>query len=521
MRLAVYLTLCCCAAALQEDKQYWFNAADRELASALKWKLNEGLAKNVIVFIGDGMGPNSVTAARIYKGNGNEQEKLTFDEFPHIGMLKTYCSDKQVPDSASTATALLCGVKTNYRVAGVDANVKRHDCEASLNPKFWTQSILQWAQEAGKDTGFVTTTRVTHATPSALYAHSPERSWECEATMPPEASHCKDIARQLIEDEPGKSIKVIMGGGRQCLVSNSTGTSTDPIDTWACSSEDGRDLIRTWKEDKISRKFVSQVVQTSEELENVDVEKTDYLLGIFANGHLPYEHDRNKGPNGPPSLQNMTSTAIKILQKNPKGYVLVVEGGLIDVAHHRGLARHALNEIKEMDAAVRVAVDSTGVQSDTLIIVTSDHTHTLSISGYPERGASIVGLAGNSKIDKIPYTSLNYATGDMYAFKYTINEKNKVVRQNPLQEDYTSFEYHQQAAILTDEALHGGGDVAVYAIGPMAHLFQSTHEQTYVAHVVGYAAKIGPYSYKNHHNQGACSHMSLLLYVILIIINIF
>ena len=119
--------------------------------------------------------------------------------------------DKQVPDSAGTATAYLTGVKGRYGTVGLDVTAPYNVCRPDLGNKPITDSILKWAQDAGKDTGFVTTTRVTHATPSGLYAHSANRDWECDSQIPIEhryAGYCKDIAQQLIENEPGKNIKV-------------------------------------------------------------------------------------------------------------------------------------------------------------------------------------------------------------------------------------------------------------------------------------------------------------------------
>lgn len=189
-----------------------------------------------------------------------------------------------VPDSSSTATALFSGVKTNYKTSGVDSSVKLDDCKASLKPDARIDGLMKWAQDSGKSTGFVTTTRVTHATPSALYAHTPNRNWECESTIPENSTQCKDIARQLVEDEPGKNINVIMGGGRQCLQSGVPNRPGDPVDTWACYSKDGRDLIRDWKTDKKNRKKSYVTVMNSEELNKIDITK-EFVLGkkIYAN----------------------------------------------------------------------------------------------------------------------------------------------------------------------------------------------------------------------------------------------
>ncbi|XP_076293665.1 alkaline phosphatase [Lasioglossum baleicum] len=468
-----------------EDSKHWRELATGELKEALSYKWNENRAKNVIVFVGDGMSPDTITASRIYRAG--ETSHLAWEKFPHVGLLKTYNTNKQVPDSASTATAMFCGVKTNYEVIGVDANVPLGDCAASLNASYHLESIISWAQKAGKSTGFVTTTRVTHATPAPLYAHSADRRWECESKMKTESSKkCKDIARQLVEDLPGKNIQVIMGGGRQMLKSGATGTEIDPIDQWAGFREDGRDLIEDWKKDKAARKLAYSVVQNNEELSKLDTSKVDYVLGVFANGHISMDWNRDKSPKGQPSLEEMTVAALKILKRSKKGYLLVVEGGLIDFAHHRGHAAQALLETVRFSDAINATMRMIDTK-ETLIIVTSDHSHSMSFNGYADRGSNILGIAQKSKFDRIPYTTLTYSTGGPNNKAYTV-ENNTAVRKDPSKEDTTAFTYSQQAGIISDEAYHGGSDVAVYAIGPMAHLFHSVHEQNYVAQVVMHAA---------------------------------
>ncbi|KAG9429352.1 alkaline phosphatase [Apis mellifera carnica] len=473
-------------ATLKEDIQYWRELANEELEEALSYKWNTNKAKNVIVFVGDGMSPDTITASRIYRAG--ENSRLAWENFPHIGILKTYNTNKQVPDSASTATALFGGVKTNFDLVGLDANVELNNCSKSLKTDYHVDSIISWAQTTGKDTGFVTTTRVTHATPAPLYAHSANRRWECESKMPKTAEKCKDIARQLVEDLPGRNIKVIMGGGRQMLKTNATGTEYDPIDEWAGHRQDGKDLIEEWKRDKSSRGLAFSVVQNNEELSRVNIDKIDYLLGIFANGHISMDWNRKKGPKGQPSLEDMTVTALKILQKSKYGYLLVVEGGLIDFAHHRGHAAQALLETVRFSDAINATLKMINTQ-DTLVIVTSDHTHSMSFNGYSDRGSHILGIAQKSKIDGIPYTTLSYSTGGPNNMAYTVNNSNSV-RIDPSKENTTEFTYSQQATIISDEAYHGGGDVAVYAIGPYAHLFHSVHEQSYVALVIAHAMKL-------------------------------
>lgn len=128
-------------------------AGQNELNDALKAHkaLKTGIAKNVILFVGDGMGPNTITATRIFL-NG-ETSTLSFEKFPHVGLLKTYAIDSTVPDSACTATALFSGVKTNYEVVGVDGGVQLTDCETASNQTHHLSTIIAWAQEAGKSTG--------------------------------------------------------------------------------------------------------------------------------------------------------------------------------------------------------------------------------------------------------------------------------------------------------------------------------------------------------------------------------
>lgn len=447
----------------KEDSKHWHRVAEEELKDSLAYKWNTNNAKNVIIFIGDGMSGNTITAGRIYK-NG-ETGYLSWEKFPHVGLLKTYNTNKQVPDSASTATALFSGVKTNFKVIGVDVNVPLADCEASLNTDFHVESIITWAQAVGKRTGFVTTTRVTHATPAPLYAHCPDRKWECEATKPPGAEKCQDIARQLIENEPGKNIKVIMGGGRQMLRSFVNGTMNDPIDKWACYSKDGRDLIEKWKKDKKSRNVAFKFVENNEQLLDVNYKETEFLLGIFANGHISMDWQRDKGPKGQPSLLEMTTAAIKVLENGDDGFLLVVEGGLIDFAHHRGHAAQALIETVRLSEAIEETLKLIDT-SETLVIVTSDHTHSLSFNGYGDRGSSILGVAQKSKYDNRNYTTLTYSTGGINNMGYTI-DNGKIARIDPSLNDTTDYNYSQQAAIITDEAYHGGADVAVYAKGDL------------------------------------------------------
>lgn len=337
------------------------------------------------------------------------------------------------------------------------------NCSASLNPEHHVHSILKWAQYDGMLTGFVTNTRVTHATPAALYSHTPDRRWECENKMPASAQSegCKDIARQLVEDPTGQSINVIMGGGRQMLVSNVSDTPQDPIDTWACKSKDGRNLIQEWSNIKSSRSQAHVVAQNSGQLNNINPSEVDYILGVFANGHMKYEFERDTSPSGMPSLKQMVLKALEFFKTKNQRFLLVVEGGMIDQAHHRGTAKKALSEVLALNEAVNASVQYLGDSlDDTLVIVTADHAHTLTINGHPARGSDILGIAGTSKTEETPYTTLTYGT----TFKGFQSNENSL-RKDPTLQNTTDWEYMQQGAINTDENYHGGSDVTIHSVG--------------------------------------------------------
>ncbi|KOB71286.1 putative Alkaline phosphatase, tissue-nonspecific isozyme [Operophtera brumata] len=184
------------------------------------------------------------------------------------------------------------------------------------------------------------------------------------------------------------------------------------------------------------------------------------------------------------------------------------------MAHHRGRAKTAINESSAFDDAIQRALAMTDEQ-DTLIIVTADHTHTLSINGYQNRGADLFGIAQASRWDSTNYTTLSYGTGGPDSMHYYAETNAagqvEVKRRDPSLEDTNDFYYEQVAGIRTDENTHGGGDVTVYAQGPYSHLFHNVHEQHYVYHAISFAAKLGEYgrprfnwvsNAHRHHNTG-------------------
>ncbi|XP_046484551.1 membrane-bound alkaline phosphatase-like [Neodiprion pinetum] len=466
---------------------YWYNDGQTALKSKAKNRLNTNKAKNVIMFLGDGMSIPTLMAARTYLGQlhgySGEEHSLHWETFPFTGFSKTYNLNRQVADSASIATAYLCGVKTNNGQLGVNGIVTRGDCEASTDTDNHVSSIAEWALNEGKSAGIVTTTRVTHASPAGAYAHTSERNWETDADVTDDGYNptvCKDIATQLVTEYPGKDFQVVLGGGRRTFLPNST---VDDEGSYGYR-EDGVDLIETWKQNKADRNSSYSYVWNRSGLRNVidNPDDVDYVLGLFESSHCQYHLEST--PETEPTLAEMTEAAIKILRKNDNGYFLFVEGGRIDHAHHSSYAHLALDETVEMAAAVRLA-DQLTEESDTLIVVTSDHAHVMSISGYPSRGNDILGVADISGVDNLPYTTLSYANGPGY------KTPSNSTRYDISDDDLTLVRYEYAATVPLSSETHGGDDVAIFARGPWSHLFSGTLEQSSIAHFMAYAACIG------------------------------
>ncbi|XP_050540538.1 membrane-bound alkaline phosphatase-like [Daktulosphaira vitifoliae] len=463
-------------------KNYWLESGQNYLEKVSKLALRTNTAKNLIIFMGDGMSLTTITAARIYNGQINnrtgESDYLSFENFPFTGKTKTYCVNKQVPDSACTATAYLCGVKNNIGTIGVTSKVKKNDCQASIVDDK-PESIMQWSQWARKATGIVTTTRITHASPAGAFAHVSNRDWESDEDIlkfkdKTNISQCEDIAKQLITREPGKNFRVIMGGGRSKFLMKRTNTTYERSD---------EDLVLRWKNDKKTRVKEENAVYVTnrEDLLKIDISNVDYLLGLFHDSHFDYrlQSDIIKQP----TLQEMTKKAIEILQKENNGYVLFVEGGLIDISHHATYAKIALDETVELSKAVSEAVAMTK-EDDTLIVVTSDHAHTMTMAGYPQRGANILGLASSTANDDMPYTTLSYANGPKD------ENMSNCHRMNVTDEYFEKDNMRYPSLVPLEAETHGGEDVMVFARGPWAHLFTGNYEQNIIPLAMAKAAQL-------------------------------
>ena len=513
-------------AEVESNKRAWINATSGPSAASSNLRVTtansqqeleamvenlRGTAKNVILFVGDGMGVSTVTAARILdgqmKGLAGEENQLSFDAFPFSGLSKTYNVDAQTPDSAGTMTAMMSGIKTDVGVIGVDEDIERGECGTVAGNDLVT--ALELAEMAGKSTGIISTARLTHATPAATYAKSADRNWEDISDMPEAAvtAGCTDIADQLVKFETNleakfagadvDGIEVVMGGGRRhFLPKDAAFNSPDAASSTEGDRTDGRDLTAEWQDRYTNGVYVFDQAGFN----GLATETTERVFALFNESHMQYEADRGNDIAGEPSIAEMTRTAIKVLDNNQEGFFLMVEAGRIDHAHHAGNAYGALHDTIAFAEAVAVADELTN-DEDTLIIVTADHGHVFTIAGYPKRGNPILGKVVNvgseeaaTAADGTPYTTLGYTNGLGYRNLGDVTDSDASYlaapdtgRKDITDIDTTTAGYHQEALVPLGSETHSGEDVGIYAKGPGAFLVSGTNEQSMIFHVMDFA----------------------------------
>ena len=480
-----------------ETAAWWFRDGAAQAASR---GAMAGRARNVILVVGDGMSLTTVAAARILdgqrKGQPGEENRLGWEDFPATALSKTYNTDQQTPDSAGTMSAMATGAKTRAGVISIGQSAPFGDCAASLEAPLVT--LWELAAASGMATGVVTTARATHATPAATFSHAPNRNWESDSAMPAaaKAAGCVDIARQMIESPYGNGPDVLMGGGRTNFFPSD---QADPEYPDARGRRaDGRDLIAEWKRRHPGGTYAWNAGQLAA------APADGPLLGLFEPSHMQYEHDRPNDPAGEPSLAEMTRAAITRLATDADGYVLLVEAGRIDHAHHDGNAFRALGDTIALSEAVDVARRMTSAD-DTLVLVTADHAHTLTFAGYPTRGNPILGKVRETNADGsvetstdalgLPFTTLGYANGPGYtgasgsqpagpkSFPHRPGEYLAATGRPDLSlVDTGGPDYLQEATVPGGSESHGGDDVGIWARGPGSAAVRGSVEQNTIFH---------------------------------------
>lgn len=372
--------------------------------------------KNHIMFVVDGMGPAHITGARLYKGG--PEARLTMESLPFTGIVRTASTSDFVTDSAASATAFASGVRTYNRSIGMSD--KNRDASGESQKLV---SLLKRAQEAGKSVGIVTSTRITHATPAAYYAHVPQRSME------------QQIADQLLTAK----IDVIIGGGVEYfLPANEGGLRKDQKNLFSSFDDAGYFVAR-------------------DDAAVFSAPNNKPLLAILSEDHLPYDLDRTPGQK---ELADYVALAVERLSQNPKGYFLLVEAGRVDHASHFNYARKAFGDMLAFDRALERVLSE---KKDTLIVVTADHeTGGLALSGYAPHSAVTGEKLFKNHVrdlvqDKYNYGFISWATGPGF--------------QSSLKVDDKELNFQHKATYEAPSAFHTAVDVPVMAVGPGSEKF--------------------------------------------------
>ncbi|MBN1766369.1 MAG: alkaline phosphatase [Sedimentisphaerales bacterium] len=267
--------------------------------------------KNVILFIGDGMGFEQVKAAGMFAHG--RAGTLAFEAFPYRAQMTTFSADNAITDSSASGTAMATGHKVNNGVVGM----------AIPGDKRELPTLVEICKEAGKSTALVTTTYITHATPATFGAHEESRK------------NYEEIAEDyLLRSRPD----VLFGSAK-------------------------------YISPEAAKKAGYFVVINRKELFELDTENIEKVSGQFGED-IPYEYD---GVGDLPHLSEMTEVALKMCDNNPRGFFMMVEGGKIDWAGHDNDLIRNVTETVEFDRAVQKALDWAGTRNDTLIVVTADH----------------------------------------------------------------------------------------------------------------------------------------------------
>lgn len=488
--LAITATLLGTGAMAQDLPQAdsdWFTAAQERLQTQLDAQPNTNTAKNVIILVSDGNGVGTNYASRLWAGQQEgglgDDYNQPHDLFPNLALVKTYNVNAQTPDSAGTGTAMMSGIKTKAGIIGVNENVNRGDC-ATL-PGNTVASLNEIMTEMGKETGIVSTARITHATPASAYAKTADRNFE--ASVPEGCDTQTDIATQLIDAMEAGTIDLAMGGGRRNFIGEDM------------EAEEGTTGRRAAGENLIARaqELGAQYVHDTETFEAAALDGTP-ILGLFESSHMQYEADRDNEP----SLAEMTSAAITALEakSGDNGFFLQVEAGRVDHANHAGNLARVVQDQKAFADAVAIADELTN-DEETLIVVTADHEHAIAFNGYCGRGSNILGLCMGINGDGVEHTGEVELASDGKPFTVAgyLNGAGSVLieqpdgsyfgtRPNVTEEEATDIDYPQQALVPKSSETHSGEDVAVYAKGPWAHLFNGTIEQNLIFHVMHHAA---------------------------------
>ena len=410
--------------------------------------------KNVILFIGDGMGTQEVTAARYYQGASNPMnfDRLKFTGFDTTWSVKPAASAPYLPDydpdSASTGTEWATGHKT------LDERISQGPSSAIAVPGTNYETVMEQWQAAGKRVGNVSTAEITDATPAVQASHISLRGCQGPSNMGSCATETKAAGGpgSIAEQEVDHELDVILGGGRARFEQSITG-----------GPDTGKTVVQS-AQDK-GYQYVTDATGLG-----AVTDKAHPVLGLFTSGNMTQEWTgpaatlgqgaaastctEGNRPAGEPSLSAMTSKAINLLDDD-HGFFLQVEGASIDKRDHASDACGQIGETVAMDNALGVALDYQATHPDTLIVVTADHAHTSQIVAEDASGTGLpTGYSTNLTTDDGQTLALTYGTTGYQAGSAPVTNPGTLSMQ------------------------HTGSVVPVWAIGPQASAVLGTNDHT-------------------------------------------
>ncbi|MGH8048164.1 MAG: alkaline phosphatase [Chthoniobacterales bacterium] len=301
----------------------------------------------IILIVGDGLTTGMLTPARIY--NDGAQNRLDLERLPHLALLTTYANDFAVPDAAAASSAIATGRKVNNRVLSLDASGKG------------LATLVDLAKKSGRAVGLVSNASLTEPSLAAFYA----------------ASSNPDDRQSTAAQLASRNIEVVLGGGADDFLPESKdGQRTD-----------GRDLLLELK------KGGYEILHNRRDLLNAPVWRAPRIFGVFRKGSLDFA-DVAGGDSSQPSLADLVRQSIRFLQYNARGYLLIVDAGLISKAAQGNEGERTLREIVELDAAVGEALQYAG-KNAVIIVAGKQSVGGLRMNGYPfknDRGMSSVGI---------------------------------------------------------------------------------------------------------------------------------
>jgi alkaline phosphatase len=389
----------------------------------------------IILFIGEGLTPGRLAAARVYAAGADTL--LALDQMPHVALLRNHSNDFAAPDQAAAATALATGVKVNNRLIGSDAEGKA------------LTNLIELARRSGRATGLVTNANLADPTAAAFYAHTTDQNDKA------------GIARQMAES---LRIDLILGGGAaDFLPESKSGHRRDERDLLSEIRRNGFDLVHS-----------------RAELEGIPGWRRPKLFGAFSPAELAYA-DQIEARSEQPTLSDMVRRAIELLQFNRTGYFLVVDAGLMRKAAEKNNGERTLTETLELDRAVAIARQYAG--GKTAIFVCGDvGVGGLTLNGYPfrkDRGIALLGL--NSAGD--PWFS--WATGPTGGRYYGAAKLAATQEAPPTSPVPSPSEQPQEpAAFFAPSALTTVDDMVALGTGPGAEALHGSMDNTALFQII-------------------------------------